>query len=516
MAKKASSHVACLQHARLSSGKSREARLRDNHGMLKEDLLLRQRAASGDADAAVELGLKYLTGSRGLARNPKQALTYLLPRVENQAILNKIVELAPLEVLIDAGTQELVQRTADAGLSLGAAKLGVWLVLLGQDAGWKWLGQTSGASRTDEAALEKWLFDERHMSAEKVVDLLLPISQNSPALRLALNVLLQRTPRSVSVRRAVLGAIRDAEAGKDNVAPLRHDILSRWLLEVGRDGSSYANFILGCAELGFTHGAIDATAISNKRNFRGGFARLLRAAHGGKREAWFILFRACSDYRSVIANQEAAAFFLEQAALAQVVDAQRTLAARILIRASCLAEILEGQRLLTRSAEAGDLEALRLLESFVSRPLGENGARARAELAQLERVDPGLAVRLRVAQSFGLSRAELLSIDLTEAAHEFTLVIAQDSRGYAIPAVTSEAKALLSALATSSRKELAPLDGQRASIIDEFLWKTHLTEEDFFAVEPNRDFAAWRVSRRAILKRLAAAAEAEPESGRDA
>ena len=75
---------------------------------------------------------------------------------------------------------------------------------------------------------------------------------------------------------------------------------------------------------------------------RKGAALLLRAADGGKREAWMLLYRVHSDNRASVANPLMARFFLEKAATGGSVPAQRRLGALILRSARTLHESEQG------------------------------------------------------------------------------------------------------------------------------------------------------------------------------
>jgi hypothetical protein len=287
----------------------------------KPDLERRKQAAAGDAQAAIELGRLYLLGARGMAPNAKLALAYLAPHLERHPQLrDEVARVAPLEVLVTRGQRGILAVSAETGEPDAIRKMVLWCAFLGDPCGWHWLDRLG-----EQDSLQALLADARLGDAATLADLLLPLSTNCDLLRLLLNACLAVIPASESVRRALLSAICDAEAGRDALEPLEPGRLAGWLSSA-RQGSGYVDFIHGCALLGQPCGRIEPQQLAPKKNFRLGYARLLRAAHGGHGPAWWMLYRACSDYRSVVANREAARFFLERAADCGVVQAQQTIA----------------------------------------------------------------------------------------------------------------------------------------------------------------------------------------------
>ena len=202
----------------------------------------------------------------------------------------------------------------------------------------------------------------------------------------------------------VLYTVREAEHGRVHLSVPPSEIFAQ-LVEHGARGNAYANFVLGRAQVGASCGHIAPLQLVPKLNYREGYTRLLRAAHGGEAEAWFELYRACANYRSVLANRSAAIFFLEQAASQGVQLAKTSLGVFTLLHAQDVEAVVAGQRWLVEAAMCGEESAFTVLSTF----LVPNDSSSETEesvtnvLAQVA-ADAELSLALRLSRTFRLTR----------------------------------------------------------------------------------------------------------------
>jgi TPR repeat protein len=173
---------------------------------------------------------------------------------------------------------------------------------------------------------------------------------------------------------------------------------------------------------------------------------LLRAADAGCDEAWLHLYRIHSDNRLSVANPQMARFCLEKAAARGVVEAQRRLGALVLRGASTLQETEQSLGWLHQASRQGDVHAQMLLRSLVL-PLEGEDEEAEVAIAEVARLDPRLAARLRISREFGLTKLEALCFDPVSGLRPWGLVVGKNpfisqirlSAPRAIPALTREA-----------------------------------------------------------------------------
>lgn len=178
---------------------------------------------------------------------------------------------------------------------------------------------------------------------------------------------------------------------------------------VGEDGGIEAQYALGCAYLGLAYGNVAPHDIAPSKDGRRGRAILLRAADAGRADAWLRLYEAAASCRGPVSDKEMTRFFLEQAAAADIVEAQRTLGALLLKEAGCLEEAERAVRWLHQAAAPGDPESRYLLETLVLPLPPLAPATERAIIEQVRAVDEELAARMLVARVYHLTRREAMN-----------------------------------------------------------------------------------------------------------
>jgi len=159
------------------------------------------------------------------------------------------------------------------------------------------------------------------------------------------------------------------------------------------------------------------------------------------------LYNLHSQSRSSVGNASVALFCVEKAAAQGVVAAQRRLGVETLSRANSIRGLELGISWLHRASEQGDKPAGQLLESLVLRPEGDDRD-AEAGIRLLHDRYPWLAVRLKVARHFGLTRSEALAFCPIAGSRPWGLVVDRNpmlaqpnlSSSRAVPATTTEAR----------------------------------------------------------------------------
>ena len=175
-------------------------------------------------------------------------------------------------------------------------------------------------------------------------------------------------------------------------------------------------------------------------------ALLLRAADGGLAPAWLDLYRICSDYRNSVSNLLMARFCLEKAAQMGMPEAERRLGALELREATQIEEMERAVALLFSAARKDDALARTMVQSLVL-PVGGSEDVAQAAIRDVHRTAPMLAMRLRLARCFGLTKLEALSVNPASGRRPWGLVVGKNpfvvkmrlSEPRAIPAVSAQA-----------------------------------------------------------------------------
>jgi len=310
------------------------------------------------------------------------------------------------------------------------------------------------------------------------------------------------------VTQEILELIRTAEGVPAAFHLSPHDVFPK-LVALGASGSAYANYVLGRAQVGVNCGFIAPLQLVPKLNYREGYTRLLRAAHGGEPGAWFELYRACANYRSVLANQSAAFFFLEQAAESGVLLAKTGLGASILLRAEELESLVLGQRWLNEAAMGGDALAFAVLTTFLVPEERSCGTEERLMGLIADTKDPELSLVLRVARAFRLTKNEAARIPTFRATRR-SLVIkpsSPNSSEFALPATSGDALELLLELRqlTSDFSVGRTFERRRGAALRRMLEVAGIPEEVFFAgrrvdLRPYRSLESWKRANAALLK----------------
>lgn len=239
--------------------------------------------------------------------------------------------------------------------------------------------------------------------------------------------------------------MREVEAADLRLPPVRY--VQSALELVSAEGDVAATFVLGRALCRLPSGRIPADALAAELNLRRGTALLLRAADGGCTDAWIDLHRLHSRNRSSVANPGIAAFCLEKAAANGSAEAQLRIGVDSIRQATSVQGVEQGIVWLHRASLQGDRRAFELLSTFVLPVAGDDQA-ADDGLRLLQQSHPWLAVRLRVARCFGLTRAEALTFCPIDGNRPWGLLVGTNpfvrqprlSLPRAVPAITTQAR----------------------------------------------------------------------------
>ena len=106
-----------------------------------------------------------------------------------------------------------------------------------------------------------------------------------------------------------------------------------------------------------------------------------------------------------------ARFCLEKAANHGIAEAERCLSVMILRESVEIESMETGMKLLHSAAYKGDSLARSLLSSFVL-PVTGSEDEAQNAISEIHEISPLLAMRLRLARAFGLTKLEALSMNI--------------------------------------------------------------------------------------------------------
>jgi TPR repeat protein len=482
----------------------------------KQDLQLLATARQGDVAARCELGRKYLRGEPGFPRHVATGLEYLShPKLAASGLAAKVIaESLPLQDLMRLDQEPALRAAASAGSTAAQLKLALWLLLTQRDQvdARRWLQAVAknghAVARAAIAALSLRTSSNgvqlaiEAFSQEPGVDItaLLHLAvtdalaaRDPQRLATMLRALLQRkgdvTPDLADV---VCDALNEAqtlsgfalEASGDRIEPILEHCVQR--------GNMTAALLLGRALCGINHGSLPASTLASGQNMRKGSALLLRAADGGKAEAWIHLYWVHSDNRASVSNPQMARFFLEKAARCGDAVAQRRLGALTLRSATSLHESEQGIQWLYTSTTQGDELAARLLRSLVLPVLGDEGD-CSAVIDAIRRKDPWMACRLQTARDFGLTRLEALSVDIVAGRRTWGLVVGPNpfvsqvkrSAPRAVPALSPQVLDRLHRSALffeQSRQDGGPVEGdlRKRTLRLRYLLDRHVGDERWF------------------------------------
>lgn len=412
--------------------------------MNRDGIALMARART-DTQAMRELGMRYLAGTGGFPRHERLGLEYLShPSIRDTREVTRILcDHLPVGRLLELGLEARLRKSADEGSPLALIKLGVLLVgrdsvaraqplieraaTLGEPSALRLLALWQALKTASETDLGRALF--------AIPDLglggLLVVMADQGARRGDLEVLarcirlslvdgVRPSAASVAAVRAWFAlASRSATVGP---GPSSTQI-ETCLASLADQGDSLATYWLGCGCAGIEVGGLRAEAIVGAANLRRGVALLVKAGDAGVVEAWLPLYRLHADPRSSVANPGLARFFLEKAALAGIVQAQRRFGAVLLKEASSIEATERAVGWLHTAAEAGDPLARELMATLVLPATGSE-AQADAALDIVREADPWLAARLGLARRFGLTKLEALCLDPVQARRPWGMVVA--------------------------------------------------------------------------------------------
>lgn len=298
---------------------------------------------------------------------------------------------------------------------------------------------------------------------------------------------------SPSVQRLLVDLVEKAERDEFGLGGIGISFIESSLEAVSATGHKYACFTLGRAYSGTQCGAIPPGRLVHSPNLRKSAALLLRAADGGVSEAWLSLHKVCADYRSSVANPTMARFCLEKAAQLNLAEAERRLGAMILKDATHIDAMEKGVELLHRAAMKGDALASNLLHTLVQ-PVRGNDEAAKVAIEEIQRTAPLLAMRLRLARSFGLTKLEALTANPTAGRRPWGLMVSRNpfvskirlSEPRAVPAPDMDSLRHLEQAAVifaASPDEGVTLEGSlraRSLQLNRILQTFGLPEEHFF------------------------------------
>ncbi len=421
----------------------------EQENMRRADLQLLALARQGDHDALCEVGQRYLRGARGFPKYTDLGLEYLAhpALVKSDRAPRIVAEALPLSELIKRSLLITLTSAAHSGSASACLKLGAWRALTRKDA---------------DAARRMWA-QARDLGCDQSARALQAFDDNTRNPLLAAVTTLVDSP-DIDTGVSVASALTNATDGSDadliirtlefaillplgNAAGLCDAVcaamltlqrlqvslpsldsmrLQSMLEECVRRGNAGAALILGRAMCGIDTAFAESTSLAPKRNMRGGTALLLRAADAGMSDAWLLLHHVHADGQGSVANPQAARFFLEKAAATGNVNAQRQLGALILKSAVDISEFELGMHWLSQAVTQGDAIAKSLLRTFVL-PVHGTDREADQAIAEVMRMDPWVAHRLRTSRNFGLTKTEAIGVDLVSGLRSWGLVVSNDA-----------------------------------------------------------------------------------------
>lgn len=408
--------------------------------MRRQDIRLRWLARQGDTEARLRLGEAYLCGTRGMARNVPAGLGYLraalaqAPRAASGCVAEhlQLQEILAFDLL---GVLEVAAQHHDTA----RLKLAAWRLLCGERGAAQRLLRQAGLP--PDHPLNIWRADAPAAPLLAALRALQPMDLAEVVLRAARMALAgadaQRAAQvlqalappydglPLALMQLVAELVHHAEDHGLALAGLPTALLECALERCAGAGDPRACHTLGRALAGLDCGAARAQQLVAAPQLRKAAAFLLRAADGGHTAAWLQLHRLCADYRSSVANPALARFCLEKAAQHGIAEAERRLGALALREATGIEAMERALALLHRAASKHDAHARALLQSLVLAVEGTH-AQAQAAVAEVQRAAPLLAMRLRLARHFGLTRLEALTVDPCAGRRPWGLVVGRN------------------------------------------------------------------------------------------
>lgn len=464
--------------------------------MLREDLQLRRAARSGDAAASLELARRLFTGSSDRA-NYTMGLAYIRGILQTGCNEAKLLtaRYVPLDVLAAEGVVNILHDLGDTAGETVRVKLGLWLALRQETRrqGCVLLNLQSEEltnplrllqimKETDERVLGSVqhlaMFAAKQALEEK--DLL----DASYCVRVASGTEAPSEETAAFVATLVERAAATASGG-EALHFLPPEFVGACLEKRAEAGYCEALFVLGCGFSGRCYGSVPASRLTYRINHRKAVEFFFRATDRGSVDAWLELHFLLANYRSSASNSGLAIFCLEKAAEYGVPVARRMLAVFRLGRAKSIRDVEAAVAQMHSASECGDGIAKKLLQSFVL-PAGEMSDELRDKvLAQAAKVDDELAVRLRLARRFRLTKEETFG-PLKAAFRPWGLVLmpTSGSVGRSVPAANEEMENELS-FATSFFQNVRSIEDtlikQRRKLNRALFLNLHIAEDEFFS-----------------------------------
>lgn len=459
--------------------------------MRRQDIKLSILARNGDIGARLEVGRRYLLGIEGFPKHTQTGIDYLThPSVCNLPDAHSLVaECLSLEEILLIGQHEFLRKAALAGSALAQLRFGTYL--LTQIGGQAKAVTYFAHAATSEACAARALAICKSASDSECLPRILRLLINDkkengcaiaefaareartagdlPRLRrcvYAATALIPKPTKAISELVATL--VQMAEQAGETLQHIPVKFIQTSLEMQSEQGNVDATYTLGRALSGIICGALKPSNLVDNSNLRKGTALLLRAADAGQDQAWLHLYKMNSDYRQSVANAQMARFFLEKAAEHGQAEAQRKLGALMLRKAKSINESEQAIDWLYRSSHQGDLQAKQLLSSLVL-PVSGNPEESISAIEELDRSDPCLAMRLRLARQFGLTKLEALTVNPTAGQRPWGLVVGRNpfvkqirlAAPRAIPALSNNALVdLESAVALFRRSRLNSDDSE--------------------------------------------------------
>lgn len=445
-----------------------------------------------------------------------------LPQARRQASVCMALHL-PLRELLEHGLLETLRIAAEYE-DVGRLKLAAWHLIRGElDLALECLGKcsaslpnhlASSASAHTSGELLQALQILRAIQPRDIAEVMacearqaMAMGQSSRAVRMLelLGDLPHATP-CPAIQQLIADLVHQAEMAGHGLGRVAVGWIETSLDRCAANGDLRACHALGRALSGLACAHLAPENLVNAQNLRKAAALLLRAADGGIVIAWLHLFRICSDYRSSVANPTLARFCLEKAARHGLAEAERRLGALVLRDATRIEPMEQGVALLHAAAAKGDVLAGLLLRSLLLPVSGDE----EEALAAIEAVQPGaplLAMRLRLARVFGLTKLEALSVDPSTAVRPWGLVAGHNPlmakarlcEPRAVPATTSDAQHCLeqaaSLFSAHHRESLEPEGSLRARSLQmrRLFQRLQVSETVFFASASSQQRDAIRV-----------------------
>jgi TPR repeat protein len=484
--------------------------------MKREDIELRRAARGGDVQACLAMARKLFAGDDGMQRNVNLGLAYLQHELAgaHPEALGLVARCVPLEAIVAQRLRAALSHAIAQGCSVARLKMGIWLAM-------------SKASRGEALALMRASgIEDPEMSVE---------AMDSP--RTFAGTLAALPPDILDPGRMALLCARDAlEAGDlagacyclELAAEFPHqdesdELICRVVYLAARGahplelqpalveaalrrrsdkGEIEPQYVLGCALAGIPYGSLAAGQLVKQPSPSRAAGLLLRAADGGKHDAWLDLFHTAHGARSGVAGNEVARFFLEKGARSGLVNAQTRLGVLLLAEATSVQAAEEAVGWLAGAAQAGDTAAAEVLNTLVL-PIPELPADyERGALEKISALDRDLGMRMALARGLHLTRHEALSFNPARDMRPWGLALAGSSKenpkGRLAPAVGAQMKLELERV-RAFYGNAAPVEGslmlQRARAQKRVFEMLSISQAMFFAGDIGRSWSHYGYGR---------------------